>query len=47
MAVDETYTIRDVPILGSTGRTETWTRWTTLMVAQSYRLRDAASPDDP
>ena len=29
-AVDETFTVRDVPLLGSEGRTETWTRWTTF-----------------
>ena len=27
VAVDEVYEIADVPALGSTGRTETWTRW--------------------
>jgi penicillin amidase len=30
IAVDETYTVANVPILGSVGRTETWTRWTTF-----------------
>lgn len=27
---DETYVIADVPLLGSVGRTETWSRWTTF-----------------
>lgn len=30
VAVDEVYEIADVPALGSTGRTETWTRWQTF-----------------
>jgi penicillin amidase len=30
VAFEETYDIADVPALGSTGRTETWTRWTTF-----------------
>ncbi|MEM9074053.1 MAG: penicillin acylase family protein [Myxococcota bacterium] len=30
LAVDETYTIADVPALGSVGREETWTRWETF-----------------
>ena len=29
VAIDEVYEVADVPILGSVGRTETWTRWTT------------------
>lgn len=29
-AHSETYEVADVPILGSEGRTETWTRWTTF-----------------
>jgi len=28
--VEETYDIADVPLLGSTGRTETWARWVTF-----------------
>ena len=30
VALDDTYTIADVPALSSVGRTETWTRWTTF-----------------
>ena len=30
VAVEEAYEIADVPALGSTGRTESWTRWTTF-----------------
>ena len=30
VAVDEVYVVADVPALGSEGRTETWTRWTTF-----------------
>ena len=48
IAVDETYTIRDVPILGSTGRTETWTRWTTFDGRPIVSIEGrSASPDDP
>ena len=30
VAIEETYVVADVPALGSVGRTETWTRWTTF-----------------
>jgi penicillin amidase len=29
VAIDEVYEVADVPVLGSVGRTEIWTRWTT------------------
>ena len=48
VAIDETYTIADVPILGSDGRTETWTRYTTFdgRLLAEVEGRDAA-PGDP
>lgn len=30
VAYEESYTVADVPLMGSTGRTEAWTRWTTF-----------------
>lgn len=30
VAAEETYEVANVPLLGSVGRTETWTRWTTF-----------------
>lgn len=30
VAVEESYVVANVPLLGSVGRTETWTRWTTF-----------------
>ena len=30
VGLDETYIVKDIPLLGSEGRTEAWTRWTTF-----------------
>ena len=46
-AVDETYEVASVPLLGSIGRTETWTRYTTFdgrLIAEIEGR--AASPDE-
>jgi len=47
-ATDESYVIADVPLLGSVGRTETWTRWETFdgRWITSVEGRPAASADD-
>lgn len=48
LRTDDSYTVADVPALGSVGRTETWPRWSTFdgrhLVALEGR---AAAPGDP
>ena len=50
-AVDEDYVVADIPALGSDGRTETWTRWTTFDGRHIYDIEgvevDADDPIEP
>ncbi|MEO1272309.1 MAG: penicillin acylase family protein, partial [Myxococcota bacterium] len=48
IAIEEAYTIANVPALGSEGRTETWTRWTTFDGRHLFDIEGLEiGPDDP